>query len=432
MHLQTAVQQKTKSWFTNCNELFLFIAVSIIGFECSILCFPRLNGFAFNFGSNLIGAFVPPILTAFYLLAIDYKYPEGRALFAKTLLLYFIQIIPFAPLFFQVFRPTIGDDFERYYFYAKYMIGHHTLYGADDMYWPDKGKTYLTQPGYRYFIALELILFRGLYRFVQFINIGLYILAVFFFQRSIKQLITNTRLRLFILILIFLFTPYAIKNVLMGLPEWLTAVLLMLACYLYAVQKNPSLAILFLGLVPFFRQNNLITIIFLAFWIIVYNRRRLKLLILFLIPLGLPLYHNLYYAGKWTFFVHLFPTPLTYKNNSTGYNYPVLIYNLSRLFGFEITNRITNFSFIAFLFMPYAVVLYFILLRTFNTIKWKLLFGSITLCGILPGLYLGKDYYPRFEYTSVVLVLVSYCFLLPHFTLKKNTEMKMSACYSNV
>lgn len=210
----------------------------------------------------------------------------------------------------------------------------------------------------------------------------------------------------------------------MGMSEWLTAVLLMLACYLYTIRKNTSLAIVVLGLVPFFRQNLLITIIRLAVWILMYNRQRLKLLILFLIPLCLPLYHNLYYAGEWRFLVHLFPTPLINKNYSTGFDFHILIYNLSRLFGFETTKATVTFSFIAFLFMPYAIVLYFILLRTIKNNKWKLLFCAVTLCGILPGLYLGRDYYPRFEYTSVVLVLVCYCFLIAELLLRKKIQEK--------
>src|SRR5215207_2291293 len=183
-----------KKYFNDKYDLLLFTALSILGFLSALYFVTLLKGFPFNFGKNLIGVFIPPLFTVSYFTLLGYKYAFTRGLLIKSLLLYLIQILPFAPTFFEVFKPTFGDDFHRYYEYAKYMIANRTLYGADELWFPSQGKHYLTQPGYRYFVAAELVLFRDLYRIVAFINILLFIVSLFLFQKAVKNAILEKRI----------------------------------------------------------------------------------------------------------------------------------------------------------------------------------------------------------------------------------------------
>lgn len=107
------------------------------------------------------------------------------------------------------------------------MINNRTLWGGDSLFFPEVGNHYVTQPGYRYFILAELFLFRDLYRIVSSINIGFYTIVVFYFQKVIQQIVIDRNLLISLLSLLLLFAPYAIKNLLMGLPEWLTVIMLM-------------------------------------------------------------------------------------------------------------------------------------------------------------------------------------------------------------
>jgi hypothetical protein len=373
-----------------------------------------LQGFPFNFGKNLIGVFIPSILTVAYFTINGYKDEFAKRLMIKSLILYLIQILPFAPTFFEVFKPTQGDDFHRYYDYANYMLKHHTLYGADELWFPSQGKHYLTQPGYRYFIAAELLLFGDLYRFVEFINIVIFLVCLFCFQKVIKKVVLEKSLQLSILILTLLLTPYAIKNVLMGLSEWLTVSLLMFACYLYISRSYTGYTFFILGLVPFFRQNIVIAVVLIALWLLLHHSKKLKLIILFLIPLLLPLYHNLYYAGEWRFLVKLHQTPLINNSYPAGLDFSVIFHNLFRLIGIEVTQEGLAFHFVALIFLPFSIGIYFLLIKKLPNIRWQIFYLLITISGIIPGLLLGKDYYPRFEFISVIVIVVSYCLLIFH------------------
>lgn len=61
------------------------------------------------------------------------------------------------------------------------------------------------------------------------------------------------------------------------------------------------------------------------------------------------------------------------------------------------------------------LVLWFFLLRNFQTIRQKIFYVLVSLLAFLPGLYLGRDYYPRFEFISVVTALAAYCVLAKQF-----------------
>ena len=400
-------------WFCDRDELILFFSLSLCGVIAALLGARLLDGYPYNSGKHLAGLFVPPVLCVLYLTYSSYRYKLTSKALIKAVVLFCLQAIPYAPLFFQIFRPTGEDDFSRYFMYAKNMVETNTLWGGDKLSFKDAGYHYVTQPGYRYFVYLELLLFGSLYRFVQFVNIGFYLLTVYFFQKVIIDKIKERKLRLCLLLLIFLFSPYVIKNLLMGLPEWLTVVLLMWVGYCYLALNRREAAVFVLGLVPFFRQNLLIAVLILFVWMLAHSKRKLTMAAFFFLPLLLPLYHNLYYAGEFRFFVDVFQLPfLNYtKSKVAGLNYSSIFSNVIHYFGLDIQNGKVVFSLIAALFLPYATFLFFYLVYRIQTAKYKLLFLFVSISAIAPIILLGTDYYPRFELVNVVVALISFVLL---------------------
>lgn len=199
----------------------------------------------------------------------------------------------------------------------------------------------------------------------------------------------------------------------MGLPEWLTVVLLMWVGYCYLALNRREAAVFVLGLVPFFRQNLLIAVLILFVWMLAHSKRKLTMAAFFFLPLLLPLYHNLYYAGEFRFFVDVFQLPfLNYtKSKVAGLNYSSIFSNVIHYFGLDIQNGKVVFSLIAALFLPYATFLFFYLVYRIPTAKYKLLFLFVSISAIAPIILLGTDYYPRFELVNVVVALISFVLL---------------------
>lgn len=391
-------------------ELILFLTLAAAGFVGALLTYHLLDGHAYNFSPNLIGVFIAPFFCSIYLALIAWQKPLTTNYLWKMLTLYGIQSIPFAFLFFQIFEPMPGEDFERYCTYAKNMIDHGTLWGGDSLVFPRTGKHYMTQPGYRYIIALEWIAFGKLYRIISFINIAICLTGIFYFQKAIQQVVNDRRIKFMLLALVVLITPYFIKNSLMGLPEWISMVLLIIATYSYVIKKNEFAAIALLAFIPFFRQNLLFTMLLIAGLIIAGSVRKLPLIACFLIVILLPVYHNLYYAGELRFFVDIFNYPfLNYDaaDQPTDLRPSFLVHNILHYFGFEHYRGAYHFAPIA-VFIFLADFLYFYLLASIPGRRQKMTYFILTACAIGPALFLGGGYYPRFEFVNSIVMIVSF------------------------
>ncbi len=390
----------------------VLIIITGVGFLSSMFGFLLLNGYSYNFGKQLAGVFVPPFLSVLYLTFAATKHDLSSKHLLLALASYGVQILPFAPLFFQVFRPTGQDDFSRYYLYAKNMVDSRTLWGGDKLFFAEAGYHYVTQPGYRYLVYLELLLFGNLSRLVQFFNIGLYITAVFCFQKTIKAKLENKQMTHMMLLLVLLSTPYAVKNLLMGLPEWFTVLLLQFTCYFYLMARQSKVAVLLLGLVPFFRQNLLIAVLLLWLVLLWRNRERKALFFIFLAVLLLPLYHNLYYAGQWRFFVDVFELPFLKENgNNAVLNFALILNNLLHYIGMDVNDGKIGLSFVAALFLPYSLLVYFFMVMAIARKGMQSLFIAITISVAVPVILLGTAYYPRFEFVNVYTIMAAFLLL---------------------
>ena len=94
--------------------------------------------------------------------------------------------------------------------------------------------------------------------------------------------------------------PYAANNILDGLSDWLAVTLFFFFVSLI-IREQVIAAIVLLALIPFVRQNLLITsgllVAFLAITL-AKGKGRLIVIAVFIGILCLPIYHNLYYADE--------------------------------------------------------------------------------------------------------------------------------------
>lgn len=376
----------------------------------------------------MIGLFMPPFLTGLYFFYSFCQEELDKTVLYKAIALFFLQLIPFFPLFFQETTPNPGEDFARNLAYAQNMIANCTLWGGDKIAYPDEGSAFVTQPGYRYFIALEMFLFKKLYRIVSVANILFFLISLFFFLKAITVSMPKSRFKSLLLLLVVLTIPYATKNVLMGLSEWFMVSILMLSAYFFKVRPITFLSIVLLALVPFIRQNTLPSVVLLAAWVIFNSKQKLLLSLLFLTILMLPLYHNLYYAGEWHFFVSIYHWPFLNYNSQlkniepTGINYLGVFNNLLHYAGVHIkNNRSIDFLEEAFAFLIPFSFIYFIIQKKHFFRYSRILFLIITLGVIIPTIFFATDFYPRFEFVCVFFSIATFAFL------KKNGSVDVIA-----
>src|SRR6478736_1207285 len=104
------MQRITKDWFNGKDELLLILGLCVIGLMIDIPGYRLLNHYSYNSGQNLIGFFVPPVLTIAYFTYTGFRYGLSSKVLIKALLIFLLTIVPYAPLFLQVFKPTPNDD----------------------------------------------------------------------------------------------------------------------------------------------------------------------------------------------------------------------------------------------------------------------------------------------------------------------------------
>jgi len=214
-----------------------------------------------------------------------------------------------------------------------------------------------------------------------------------------------------VLLFFVLSSPFVVKNILMGLTEWSTITVFIFFCCAYLKNKK-ILAVCLLALIPFIRQNLLITSLLIFFWLLTQWPNWWKYAVCFLLLLLLPVYHNLYYAGEWKFLA-------TYYNQG---DYLVLepgsslflkiiktfLYKFLSYLGISWATKNLWANAISVLCIPFGTYLYF---RCIQQLKGKnrQLFLAVTLSAILPTLILGGNaYYPRFEWTNLMIAFLFY------------------------
>lgn len=408
----------------------LFLLLATTGAACSFFLREPLASLPYQFGQEAIGLFIPPFLTVVFMYVAGSKEQFSTTILWLSLLLFIIQLLPFGSLLFEVIQPNPKEDFERYMQYAQNMIDNGTLWGSDQIRYPHLSKSYITQPGYRYFVAAELLLFQNLYRFVSVLNIGVFLIAVFYLLKFIQQQIAQQKLQQLISLLVLLTIPYAVKNILMGLTEWFVVMLLIWCLWLNYAKKNWLAAITILAFIPFIRQNLLPPVLVMLFLFCFNQQAKWKAFLLSALILLLPVYHNLYYAGELRFFTSIFKWPFVKYEEAaaSGFDFFKLINNLIHYVGFDISKK-PDFLEESFLFLLLFAGLYFYMSKFLQNRQLKLLYFSITVIAVLlPSLLLATDFYPRFEFVNVYFV-VAFFFMLHHIQTQQHTDELLHQLY---
>lgn len=409
-------------WKIRIKGTTVFLLLLATGFVISFILYPYAKDYPYQFGPQMIGLFVPPFFTIAYFFYCFCFEELNRTIIAKALVLFLIQLIPFYALLFKETAPYPGEDLARNMIYAKNMIANNTLWGGDELVFDVHSKAYITQPGYRYFVALELLMFQKLYRFVCIVNLLLFVVAVYAYFQMLRKYIAYKKVAVLLALITLLTVPYATKNILMGLSEWLTVVLLILSVYLYLVKKSVASSLIVLALVVFLRQNLLPPVLLLAILMIMSEKQKMVNAIVFTFFLMLPVYHNFYYNNEVRFFISIFNYPfLTYAENNlpaNGINYWLLLNNLLHYTGIHL-NRNGSVDFIeeSFLFLWVFLSLAYVVVRHYLSGNKRIFFLLLLSSIFFPTMILATDFYPRFEFVVVYFFLVSIPLILANSAL---------------
>lgn len=392
------------------NNNYLFILISLLSFILTSLFSNGLNNNQ-ALGMHTLSIFIPYFLYSIFLTF------ENKFNYFKFFIFLFISILPLYDYLFNEIFHLEGDDSTFYTLSAQYMIDNQTLRST----YSDEVLIDL-QPGISYLLALEMLIFGNQNRFMQIFNVSVFFFIIYFYAYQIKK--KHEFNRLIFVVLIFII-PYSVKNILYTYSEWF--VVWLFALSLIAInKKNLYLAVIFLSLVPFVRQNLIIAcfIILLTYLIIEKdNMNPVKFLISLILFFGillLPLYHNMYYANEIVFLAKQKPynisaakslfdliNPIFILENFNDY-LRLLISQFERIFlldGRKITNIIISF------FVPILFIISFLNFFSITNKFFKFLYFFIVVSTFAPTILLGGLAAPRFEYVNLSFIYLFFTLL---------------------
>lgn len=382
----------------------LFAALLIAGLIATFVLKPPLYSDAHALGMHTIALLVPYVAALVYAVATVLRNRLDRTRLGLAIVLFVLLVLPFADLFTSPIVHFEADDSYRYTLYARNMLSEATLWGSDGLLY---GRRYFVdQPGYRYYVAATIALLGGEHRGLQLFNLGVMLAAVLALLRILQARLER---RSFLHVAIFLLAsaPYAAKNVLYGYAEWLS-VSLFTAAAIGLLTRHDLTSIVCLALVPFVRQNLLLVSLAMAGYTVV-RSRKWWLVLPYLFVLGLPLYHNRYYAGEWRFFVEntgALVRPTGGLPNDVAAALAAAAARLPHYLGYAPGQKLTTLA-VALFFAPLgsALVLHAIVRARRSQ---RALFAVIAAVTVAPTLVFGSGSFPRFEYVNLSVILLSF------------------------
>lgn len=399
------------TWVYGCLVFFLIMIATGITYYLE----NRLwKDFSISNGEEMLAIYVGPFisLVLLSLLVLQFKLRIWQAISFAVITWVVIQL-PLLDKVFETFSyPSHGDSF-LYEQAARYMYQNGTLCSYDSQIIHTQiGDHYLYQPGYKYYLAL-LMNFTGgeINRSIQWTGLFLIVLVLAIYIWQIATTQWGSIQKILALVFGISIIPALIKNMLMGVTEWL-AVLLMFLFFICWQRQRLGWAYLFLGFVVFVRQNLLpfALLIVLIDWM--EHRKPLPILI-FAMILSLPLIHNLYYAGVFRYFADYSWWAERWGITPGEYFYQSMIYPHGKVYlqylaidrhDYSLAN-----SFIGFIFIPFSLVLFFILLRKVYKknayLFWVYL--AVVFLLFLPTIsYNGSSGFPRFQMMNFTAFLM--------------------------
>ncbi|HUR10535.1 MAG TPA: hypothetical protein VM012_04165 [Flavitalea sp.] len=389
---------------------WLFIIFLAIGLPVILLTLPLMHGFNYSNGKELLSFYVPmPLTLLFYVTCENLKLSE-RMRIGLTLLLFLILILPFSSVLLSGYDFYSRDDGYRYRIMANNIANHSTLWGSDDLVYGTHRRVYLVQPGYRYYVAAWIKLFGKENRLFQIFNMLVYLVSVLSILSRIRKYEINALFKKYFPVFIVLSAPFVTKLIMIGLMEWLV-ITFFIWFVLFYTSRRWIPAIILLALLVFLRQNLLVFSLFVAAFCFLYRPKWGAYLVIYLLVLCLPIFHNLYFAGEWKFFS-------TYLNNEFfvlefggGFLESAIktfLYHIVLYGGVDWLSDNFFANLISFPCIALGTYLYVYIARGLAGNK-RIFYLVITLSAILPTLLLGgKAYYPRFEWVNLFLAFLTF------------------------
>lgn len=366
-------------------------------------------------GSHAIFMLIPvaSVATALAILLILGKY-EIRDVFG-LLLLYIILSASLQEYYFDPVWHYYFDDPGRYSNYARIILLEKTLWGGDAV--ASIGQNvpyYVDQPGFRYFLALSSAIFFGENRLMQLANILIYVTSVSIFILSVRSIL-SARTYVCVSMFFVLSLIYAAINVMEGLSEWLSVsfFLIGIACFM---NKKIVIGTVLLATTPFIRQNLLLIAIFVEVIVLLYvssKENRSAAFLLFIVVLGLPIYHNLFYAEELRFFTSNRGYIVGWSSNLIqiiGNVFEVLSWKIPEYFGYYPTASGLR-TLVTVVFAPFGTLL---ILYSVIRLNWRLrlLLSSAIIITLGPTMLFGWGYFPRFVYLNQAVLIATIPLLL--------------------
>jgi hypothetical protein len=387
----------------------LACALALVGFLSGFFFQKELHAYHSVFGLPVRGLFVPPSLCLFFILYTAWK----RQMlywrhFMMSLLIFLSGMLPLKESLLQDVHYNWWDDGYRYSLCAHNMVDHQTLWGGDRLVARTDDNIYAFQAGYRYFLALELLILRHENRLFQIINLSIWCLVVSLLVQSIQKQAIDGFLYKVILCFLFGASIYATKNILMGLSEWCCILLLMLQV-IFMQKNNIMVGIVFLALAVFIRQNQLPAVfVFFLLSLALTNRKPLAIL-LFIAILLMPVYHNLYYAHRWTFFYNYkyYPILIPVSTGSGILDFLIMTRNTAlHYLGFDWQRSLTANLF-GIIFIPTGVLAAVYMFRALRGV-YRSIFIFCLLMILSSSIILNYAYFPRFEFANFFCMLTGF------------------------
>ncbi len=363
-----------------------------------------IDSAAFSLGVLPLGVAIAALfLQGFYLIH------SLKASFQKVLLLSAISFCLFSYSLGDYLSHPIthlsGDDADTYSKTAHYIVNNHTLQCGDHLIPNRNERHFISQPGYRYYLAAIIATLGKESRGLQYLNGFILLLGFFVLFHYNEQEEAHKWKKWGLALTLILALPNAFWNCFFGLSEWTCLVLI--ACWLIGIKRqNTLIQVVALGILVLVRQNLLPFTLFLLLLAIINRKHRIYTLA-YLLLICLPLIHNIYYADLYCFFADYNAGALM-EGQSFLQRF---VSGLGRSFGFStsldspIDIYKSNYVWISWLYLfsllfasgrPIRVVLVIIILLLF-----------------IPSLIFGFGYFPRFEFVNLTLVFSAFLGLSP-------------------
>ena len=381
----------------------------VAGFILIMWLKPLLEANDLACGKHAIAMFIPfgSVGLVLTLLVITDSFSKYH--FVYLVSLYVVLMLLFTDLFFNPIWHYYFDDPGRYSNYAHFILTEGTLWGGDAL--GGMGANaghYVDQPGFRYFLALMIKILGGEHRLMQLSNMLIYLVGLLTFLGVARDSLSRGHFTMIAAFLI-LSLPYAANNILDGLSEWLAVTLFFFFVSL-TIRERIIAAIVLLALIPFVRQNLLITSGLLAAFLAIClakGKGRFIAIAVFVGILCLPIYHNLYYAGE-------FRLLTTNRGNHIDWNsfatviesiFNLVLWKSVRYLGYHPHVDFLR-TIVSVLFAPLGtgLLLYFLFGIRRSARYWYWVLAAMT---VGPTILFGWGYFPRFVFTTQAIVLTA-------------------------